>query len=112
MSDDRKDHKLGPLDVAMVRKSGDGLELITRDVLDELAEAREQLAAMRERADRVEQDARRYRWLRTNWTTMSCNATRATLSFNMGEPKWADFSVEDIDTAIDAAIARAEGVSD
>ena len=55
-------------------------------------------------AGSVLEDAARYRWLRENWFTMSSNYQRC-IAFKVGEPRWSDITEEELDAAIDAALA-------
>ena len=53
-------------------------------------------------------DAERYRWLRNNWFTMTSNYQRC-ITFKTGEPRWSDITEQQLDAAIDAAIAAQKG---
>lgn len=54
--------------------------------------------------DSIVLDAMRYRWLRENWFTMTSNYQRC-ITFKVGEPRWSDITEEELDAAIDAALA-------
>lgn len=53
-------------------------------------------------------DAARWRWLRENWFTMTSNYQRC-ITFKVGEPRWSDLTEEELDAAIDAALAAQGG---
>lgn len=57
--------------------------------------------------DDVAKDAERYRWMRSNWTTMYSVATDTTLKLTLGGEPWAGFGPDVIDSAIDSAMLSA-----
>ena len=59
-------------------------------------------------SDDVVKDAARYRWLRENWFTMTSSYQRH-ITFKVGEPRWSDITEEELDAAIDAALAAQGG---
>ena len=59
-------------------------------------------------SDDVVKDAARYQWLRENWFTMTSNYQRC-VTFKVGEPRWSDITEEELDAAIDAALAAQGG---
>jgi len=69
----------------------------------ELVELREQLAAMKA----YEQDALRYRWLRTEATRLGWDIA-VSVTFNIGHDWIQHYDFDAFDAAIDAAIAAAK----
>ena len=59
-------------------------------------------------SDDVVKDAARYRWLRENWFTMTSNYQRG-IAYTVGASRWSDITEEELDAAIDAAIAAQGG---
>ena len=59
-------------------------------------------------SDDVVKDAARYRLLRDNWFTMYSVYERC-ITFKFGEPRWSDITEEELDAAIDAALAAQKG---